>query len=163
MAGSSRYVVFLTIEQVIEINLRMVRDPDIEGFYGGGADNVKDRAGVGYIVGAIQDTYFDHDLYPTIVEKAAALAFHYATHQCFHDGNKRTGIGACSTFLEANGYQMGLQFHEDVADTIVKVAEKKMTFEEFTKWLDQRISLIEPPTVVTLIDSSAAVDKPKMG
>ena len=45
-------------------------------------------------------------LYPTAVEKAAALGFALVMNHPFVDGNKRIGHAAMETFLVLNGYEI---------------------------------------------------------
>ena len=51
-------------------------------------------------------TFGGADLYPTVVEKAAALGFSLVMNHPFVDGNKRIGHAAMETFLVLNGYEI---------------------------------------------------------
>ena len=44
--------------------------------------------------------------YPTVVEKAAAIAFSPTMNHPFVDANKRTGHAAMETFFVLNGYEI---------------------------------------------------------
>ena len=46
------------------------------------------------------------ELYPTLVEKAAALGFSLIKNHPFVDGNKRVGHAAMETFLVLNGHEI---------------------------------------------------------
>ncbi len=46
------------------------------------------------------------DLYPTLVQKAAALGFALVENHPFVDGNKRVGHAAMETFLVLNGAEL---------------------------------------------------------
>lgn len=48
------------------------------------------------------------DLYPTIIEKAAALFHSLIANHPFQNGNKRTAVIAVDAFLLANGYSLAL-------------------------------------------------------
>ena len=52
------------------------------------------------------------ELYPTIVEKAAALGFSVIMNHLFIDGNKRIGHPAMEAFLVINGYEMSTSVDE---------------------------------------------------
>ena len=48
-------------------------------------------------------TFAGTDLFPTLTEKAGALAYSLAKNRPFHDGNKRTSHAAMAMFLSRNG------------------------------------------------------------
>lgn len=51
---------------------------------------------------------FDVEVYPTILDKAAAYLFYFVNYQIFLDGNKRTGVASCIAFLDVNGIQLDI-------------------------------------------------------
>lgn len=83
-------------------------------------------------------TFDGQDLYPTLVEKAAALGFSLIKNHPFVDGNKRTAHAAMETFLVLNGYQIVATIEEQ-EDIILKVAAGKSSREVFTEWLHQHL------------------------
>ena len=85
---------FLSLDQVEDLHrLALQRH--------GGQDGVRDPAGLESAVMQPLDVWFygQGDLF----DVAVAYAFHVAQSQAFLDGNKRTGVAAALTFLEANG------------------------------------------------------------
>ncbi|MGD1942053.1 MAG: type II toxin-antitoxin system death-on-curing family toxin [Leptolyngbyaceae cyanobacterium] len=50
-------------------------------------------------------TFAEKDLYPSLLEKAAALGFSIMNHP-FIDGNKRTGHAAMEIMLVLNGMEI---------------------------------------------------------
>ena len=69
---------------------------------------------------------------------AAAYAFGIAKNHPFVDGNKRTPLVACRTFLILNGYQL----HAGPTDkylTFLTLAEGSLSEDEFAQWLRERI------------------------
>ena len=100
----------------------------------GGAPGVRD---VGALESAVAQPLMavgGADLYPTTVEKAAALGFFIISNHPFVDGNKRTGHAAMETMLYLNGYIINAAV-DDQEKIILAVAASKMTREEFTAWL----------------------------
>jgi death on curing protein len=83
-------------------------------------------------------TFDGQDLYPTLVEKSAALGFSLIQNHPFVDGNKRTAHAAMETFLVLNGYQIEATVEEQ-EDMILKVAAGKSSREVFTEWLRQHL------------------------
>jgi death-on-curing protein len=100
-------------------------------------DNLANPGSLEYVLEAIQGSLFGHDLFPTILEKAAAIGFRTIEGHVFHDGNKRTGMEACRLFLELNGYEMRID--REVIEFAIKAASNQIVFEEFVQWLASRI------------------------
>jgi death-on-curing protein len=79
-------------------------------------------------------TFGGDDLYPTLVEKAAALGFSTIQNHPFVDGNKRTGPALMEVFLLLNGYEIHATVDEQ-EDVILRVASGSMPRGDFTSWL----------------------------
>jgi len=125
----------LTVEDIIEINRRMIKESG--GFHN--SDNNSANLGpLEHILDVIQGSVFGVNLYPSIFEKAGAIAWRIITEHVFFDGNKRTGMEACRNFLEQNGYNMRIDF--DIIDVAIDIAEKKVEFYDFILWLKKRTS-----------------------
>jgi len=62
----------------------------------GGTDGLRDRGGLEAAAAQPQMTFDGWDLYPTLAEKAAALAFSLINNRLFIDGNKRIAHAAGS-------------------------------------------------------------------
>ena len=86
----------ITKEKVLLLHRLLIADT-------GGALGVRD---MGLLESAVENVYasFDgRDLYPTKEEKGARLGYALIANHAFVDGNKRIGMYAMLTFLEANG------------------------------------------------------------
>jgi len=126
---------FLEIEDVIEINRRMVLT--YGGFFVEGDDNLANPGSLKYILEAVQGSFFGHDPYPSLIEKAAALAWQIITVHVFHDGNKRTGIEACRLVLDLNGFTMKMD--GEVIDVAIWISEGQISFGDLVQWLEARV------------------------
>ena len=82
-------------------------------------------------------TFGGEDLYPTLVEKAAALGFSLMKNHPFLDGNKRIGHAAMETLLVLNGYEIDAPVDEQ-EQVVFRMASGEMEREEFTSWLQSR-------------------------
>jgi len=69
----------------------------------GGSPGLRDRALLESAVAAPAATYGGEALLKDTIEIAAAYLFYLCGNHPFVDGNKRTALGACLVFLEANG------------------------------------------------------------
>jgi death-on-curing protein len=104
----------------------------------GGARGIRDLGGVESALAQPQMTYGGFELYPTIVEKAAALGFSLIMNHPFLDGNKRAGHAAMEVFLVLNGYEIEAPVGEQER-VILQVASGEMGREAFTRWLQIHI------------------------
>jgi death-on-curing protein len=83
-------------------------------------------------------TFGGADLYPTLVEKTAALAFSLAMNHPFVDGNKRIAHAAMATMLDVNGHKVVAPVDEQEA-TFLALAAGSLSREEFTDWLARHV------------------------
>ncbi len=125
----------LKLADILEINRRMIQA--FGGIFFEGDDNLANPGSLEYILEAIQGSLFGYDLYPTLVEKAAAVAWRIITAHVFHDGNKRTGMEACRLLLDINGYVM--QIDVEVVNVAVQIASGELGFADFVQWLEARV------------------------
>ena len=70
----------------------------------------------------------------TVFELAAACAHGIARNHPFIDGNKRTALVCCFTFLELNGWEVDAP-EADTVVTFLAVAEGKLSEGELADWL----------------------------
>ena len=73
-----------------------------------------------------------------IARLAAAYAFGIAKNHPFVDGNKRTSLVACRTFLILNGYQLDAS-PTDKYLTFISLAEGTLSEEELAEWLREKV------------------------
>jgi death on curing protein len=122
---------YLTLHEVLEAHGRILQQS-------GGESGVLNLGALESALAQPRMTFDGQDLYPTIVEKAAALGFSLIQNHPFVDGNKRTAHAAMETFLVLNGYQIEATI-EKQEDMILKVAAGKSSREVFTEWLRQHL------------------------
>ncbi len=121
----------LTLLEVLEAHERILQQS-------GGERGVLNLGALESALAHPRMTFGGQDLYPTIVEKAAALGFSLIQNHPFVDGNKRTAHAAMETFLVLNGNQIEATVEEQ-EDMILKVAAGKSSREVFTEWLRQHL------------------------
>lgn len=95
---------YLTIEEVVEINKRMILMYSEKERVG-----VKEPALLESAVFRPQQTVFGEDAYPDIYSKAAALFESIAKNHAFENANKRTSLAAMIIFLRLNGIQFKME------------------------------------------------------
>jgi death-on-curing protein len=135
----------LTIDEIVEMNRLALN------MYGGlpfaGENNFANESTLLYTLEALDGEIYGEELYPTIEKKAAALGWKIMAGHVFNDGNKRTGLLACITFLELNGLDLQISFDNVDAEAVSiceGVADRKVvSLEEFTQWIETRAQPIE--------------------
>ncbi len=79
-----------------------------------------------------------NDLYPSIVEKAAALGFSLMNNHPFVDGNKRVGWAAMRSFLIVNGMKMVFD-EEDGIRIALAIAAGQLSRQDLVQWMSDHI------------------------
>ena len=90
---------YLTLGEVVDLHRRLLQVTS-------GASGIRDFGALESAIAQPKATFGGVDLYPTIVEKAAALAFSLVQGHAFVDGNKRVAHAAMETFLVLNGTEI---------------------------------------------------------
>jgi death-on-curing protein len=96
-------------------------------------DNGRNRRSLEYILDAIRFRIYDRELFPTLKEKAAALAYEIISAHVFIDGCKRTGVWIAYEFLVANA--VPIVYDRTVEDIAVDMARGTAGREDFLHWL----------------------------
>jgi death-on-curing protein len=122
---------YLTLSEALELHRRVIGQS-------GGALGVLNLGALESALAQPRMTFGGKDLYPSIVDKAAALGYSLIQNHPFIDGNKRTGHAAMEVFLHLNGFE--IQSSVDEQETIVlKVASGQTDREAFTRWLHDHV------------------------
>ena len=88
-------MIILTVEEIIEAHNRLIQKT-------GGLKGIRDRTLLESAVLNIMSSFDGTELYPTIEEKAARLAYSLVKNHSFLDGNKRIGMLAMLLTLNLN-------------------------------------------------------------
>ena len=126
---------YLTLSEVLELHRRVIE-------LTGGADGVRDLAGVQSAVVQPQMTFDGDELYPSLIDKAAALCFSLVMNHPFVDGNKRIGHAAMETFLILNGHELNADV-DDAESLFLKLAGGDVERDELVGWITANASPLE--------------------
>ena len=96
---------YLTFAEVLELHRRVVAET-------GGATALRDLGALESAIAQPRASFGGNDLYPSLEEKAAALAFSLIQNHPFVDGNKRAGHAALETFLVLNEKELNADADE---------------------------------------------------
>jgi death-on-curing protein len=121
----------ISIEEVEHIHNLL-----IEEF--GGAKGIRDFGALDAAINRPFATFDQQDLYPSSVDKAAAIIESILINHPFIDGNKRTGYVLMRLFLLQSGQDIEAG-QEEKYNFVISIATGKMTFEGIKKWIGERL------------------------
>jgi len=125
---------YLTVNEVLQL-YRQIMDKS------GGTVGILNMESLESAVAQPRATFDGKELYPSPVEKAAALGFSLVMNHPFVDGNKRVGHAGMEIFLVLNKFQIDASVDEQ-EETILQVAAGKIGREEFKNWLSKHVKPI---------------------
>ncbi|NWF60665.1 MAG: type II toxin-antitoxin system death-on-curing family toxin [Fischerella sp.] len=128
---------FLTLIEVLELHRRVIEQS-------GGALGIRDVGSLESAIAQPRMTFDGKELYPGLLEKAAALGFSIIMNHPFVDGNKRTGHAAVETFLILNGMQISASVDEQEY-IVLAIASGELGREAFVEWLQQHTAPANNP------------------
>jgi death-on-curing protein len=102
----------------------------------GGMPGLRDLALLDSAIAQPQMSFGGSDLYPTVIEKAAALGFSLMNNHPFVDGNKRVGWVAMRTFLIVNGVTVRFM-EQDGVRTALAIAAGQVSRAELVRWINE--------------------------
>ena len=104
----------------------------------GGSAGLRDEGALESAVAQPQASFGGEDLYPSLVEKAAALAYALVKNHAFIDGNKRIGQAAMEVFLLLNGYEIAATV-DDQETLFLNLAAGEVSREALTAWIAKHV------------------------
>jgi death-on-curing protein len=90
---------FLDVDDVLRLYHRVMEAS-------GGTPGLRDQGLLESAVAGPRMSFGGEELYPTLAEKAAALAYALARNHPFVDGNKRIALAAADAMLRLNGFRL---------------------------------------------------------
>jgi death on curing protein len=122
---------YLAVGEVVELHRRLLAAT-------GGASGIRDFGALESAIAQPKATFGGVDLYPTLIEKAAALAFALVQGHAFVDGNKRVGHAGMETFLILNGSEIDAPV-DDQERLILDLAAGRIARSHLVDWLRQYV------------------------
>ncbi len=120
---------YLSLREILTLHERIAASS-------GGGIGVRDLGLLESAIAQPRQSFDGADLYPSILDKAAALGFSLVSNHPFVDGNKRVGHAALEVFLMLNGYELEASVDEQER-IILAVAAGDMSREEFSAWVNR--------------------------
>jgi death-on-curing protein len=122
---------YLALGEVVELHRRLLEAT-------GGASGIRDFGALESAIAQPKATFEGVELYPRLVEKAAALGFSLVQGHAFVDGNKRVGHAAMETFLILNGSEIDAPV-DDQERRILDLAAGRIGRSHLVDWLRQHV------------------------
>ena len=117
----------LTLEQLLEIHSLVVEAT-------GGSTGLRDLGRLEAAIATQTQNVFGDELYPSVIDKAAAIIRGIIADHPFVDGNKRTAMLTGLTLLELNKVNFTAQVGE-IEDFAVDIAVKRIDVPQISNWL----------------------------
>ena len=122
---------YLTVEHIRELHKMVLVQT-------GGSDGIRSVQGLESAVAQPQASFDGVDLYPSLAEKAAALAYSLIQNHPFVDGNKRVGHAAMEVFLVLNGYELDADVDRQEA-MFLSLAAGEVKREDLVEFVRQHL------------------------
>jgi death-on-curing protein len=104
----------------------------------GGSNGLRDVTALQSALARPFQKYNNLDLYPTVLEKVAAILESILTNHPFVDGNKRTGYTVMRLYLLINGFDIEATTDEKY-EFIMNIASGTLKYQEIVVWLRSNI------------------------
>jgi len=120
---------YLSLREVVEIHSHLIgRSHSNHG--------VRDLGALESAVAQSSMSFGNSDLYPTVIEKAAALMFSLIRNHPFLDGNKRVAHASAEIFLLLNGFEIQASVDEQER-MVLALASGVVGRQELRDWLSR--------------------------
>jgi len=106
----------------------------------GGSQGIRDLALLESALSRPFQTFDQKDLYPTPIDKAAALIESILINHPFIDGNKRIGYVLMRLLIMNYGFDV-LASQDEKYDFVIKIAIGEYRYSEIADWLTSNIQL----------------------
>lgn len=119
-------LIYLTTDHLIALHRRVIAET-------GGPQGVREIGGVQSALARPFASYGGQALYPSLEEKAAALAEGISRNHPFVDGNKRMAIAAGCLFLMLNGRAITAS-EQELEHTAWALAVREIELADLAEW-----------------------------
>jgi len=120
----------ISLDEVLKIHSIL-----IEKF--GGSTGVRDKDLLNSSIHRPYSTFDSNDLYPSTIDKAAAIIESVVKNHPFIDGNKRTGYTLMRLILLSDGLDISAS-EDEKYKFVIGIAEGKMSFDDIHSWIKSK-------------------------
>ncbi len=123
---------YLSLGEIVDLHQALLAQT-------GGATGIRDLGMLESALAQPRATFGGADLHPTLIQKAAALAFSLTLNHPFVDGNKRVAHAAMDVFLLLNGLDLDATIDEQER-LMLDLADGRITRQQLILWLDNHVT-----------------------
>jgi death on curing protein len=105
----------------------------------GGSKGIRDKGALESALFRPYATFDQKELYPSPIEKAAAILESLVNNHPFIDGNKRTAYVVTRLLLLSYGLDINAT-QEEKYNLVISVAKGEIKFDEIKNWLSQKLT-----------------------
>ena len=124
-------MIILTADEVTELHKKLIMAT-------GGSYGLRDIELLESAVMGCNQTFGGEDLHPSVVEKAARMAFSICMNHPFVDGNKRVAVTALLVILRLNSVPVSYTQQELIALGL-GIAEGRIDYDGIVVWIHTHI------------------------
>ena len=121
----------LTTSEVIELHEKLIAAT-------GGSYGLRDKGLLESAVLGCYQSFGGEDLYPTVIEKSAWLAYAICKNHPFIDGNKRVSVTSMLVLLRMNNISLSHTQQELIAFGL-GIADGSFDYESIVAWINAHI------------------------
>lgn len=129
-------MMFLTVDEIIALQEKVIDKT-------GGSYGLRDRGLLESAVYSANSAFGDVEVYPSLEEKAARLAFAVTGNHAFVDGNKRIGMLVMLLTLRLNGRTV-VHTQAELIALGLGVADGSLGYAEILAWITAHLDTIDP-------------------
>ena len=124
-------MIFLTVDEIISLHSKLILKT-------GGIDGIRDKELLESAVYSVYNSFDNIELYPTVKEKSARLAYSIVNNHAFLDGNKRIGILVMLMTLRLNDILIEYT-QQELIFLGLSIASSQASYDDVLMWLDIKI------------------------
>lgn len=104
----------------------------------GGSKGIRDKGALESAIGRPYQTFDGNELYPTALDKAAAVFESIVSNHPFIDGNKRTAYVLMRLILKENKQDISID-QKVKYEFVMNTAKGEFTFDQIKSWIQTNI------------------------
>lgn len=120
-------MIIISKEQIINLHKQLIDET-------GGSHGLRDEGLLDSACNAPFQRFDNQELFPTIQQKSARLAYGLIKNHPFVDGNKRIGTHVMLILLALNGIELNYT-QEELYTIILKIASGTAELNKLTEWI----------------------------
>ena len=120
-------MIILTTSEIVELHVKITAAT-------GGSSGIRDIGLLESAVLGCYQTFGGDDLYPTVIEKAARMAYAICKNHPFIDGNKRAAVVSMLVILRMNDISLSYT-QQELVSLGFGIAEGNICYEDIIAWI----------------------------